>query len=243
MLVVLAKWDEEEGPVVINHYPPKNPIANDPDDLAIQSFMSGQSIFGGEEFGKITVTMPFISYNAKGKIFFDFMEDKTVRGGRLPFLLGIFVKDGFDESFFDAIEVETAKFIAKQATLETMDLEGHYNSLQELIQLGEGRLARFSIFSENWAILADGTEIIWKFGTITDSAAQLLAALSFQMTKLGVEFSAGAISIEYTDIKRKPPKEASIFSLAFGGKYLFISSNPELTCRLLRVGRITGEKV
>ncbi|MFX1512582.1 MAG: hypothetical protein ACFFCQ_08345 [Promethearchaeota archaeon] len=243
MLIVLAKWDEEEGPIVISYYPPKNPITNDPDDLAIQSFMSGQSIFGGEEFGKISVTIPFMAYNAKGKIFFDFIEDRTVRGGRLPFLLGIFVEDTFDESLFDVIEVESAKFIAKQANLETIALEDHFNSLQQLIQLSEGRLARFSVFSENWAILADGVELLWKFGTINDSTAYLLTTLAFQMTKLAVDISSGAISIVYTEKNRKPAKEANIFSLSFGGKYLFLCSNPELTCRLLRVGRITGDKV
>lgn len=96
---ILAKWDETLGPETIAVYP-KDFIDN-PDLLAIQYFSSSQFIFGGEKFMRISFRMPLVYLGLDAILFFDYLEDESVRGGRHPILLILLYEQSIPRAIID----------------------------------------------------------------------------------------------------------------------------------------------
>ncbi len=241
ILVLVARWDELEGPILTQFLPKPNRLVDDPTDISTQAFMSSQSIFGDENFERTLVTMPFIQYNCKAKIQFDYKESESTRGGRNPFLVGIFVSEDFDSSLFTEFENELRKFMIEERGKpeDQINLERLLQNLSGIYQASEAKIA-FSTFSDNWAILTDGSDILWKFGPLDEKTSSLISSLSVQLTKIAAE--EGAMSIRFMDQRRRPPKEIEIFTLVFHNQFYLIASNPDISSRLLRVSReSTGE--
>ncbi|MEJ2248998.1 MAG: PAS domain S-box protein [Candidatus Lokiarchaeota archaeon] len=90
--LIFTKWDETIGTQVISVYPRE--VFQDPETIAIKCFSISQFIFGGKEFKRTSVILPFTHIRANAAIYFDFISSPSVRGGRLPFALILF----FDES-------------------------------------------------------------------------------------------------------------------------------------------------
>ena len=78
---ILAEWDETLGPDTKVVYP--KGFIEDADLLAIKYFSSSQFIFGGEEFVQLSFVMPLIYLHLDARLFFDYMETSSVRGGSL----------------------------------------------------------------------------------------------------------------------------------------------------------------
>ncbi|MHA2232756.1 MAG: hypothetical protein ACXAB4_09720, partial [Candidatus Hodarchaeales archaeon] len=203
LLVIIARWDEVEGPVVANSLPKQNNLIekqSDITELATQAFMSSQSIFGYDTFERTHVTMPFLQYSCKGMLSFDYFEDEAVRGGRNPFFVGVFVPTKFEESLFATFEIELQKFMleerGKQA--DQINIERLLQNLSRMQQASEVKIA-FSTFQENWAMLTDdGGKIIWKFGPLDEKTSFIISSLSVQLAKIAAE-EGGVMDVRFLD--------------------------------------------
>ncbi len=74
---------------------------DEPDVLAVRCFSISQFIFGGKEYKRISVILPFTHLRAKAAIYFDVVEDKTIRGGYLPLSLVIFYHEKYPRAIID----------------------------------------------------------------------------------------------------------------------------------------------
>ncbi|MFQ5978132.1 MAG: hypothetical protein ACE5OZ_08390 [Candidatus Heimdallarchaeota archaeon] len=245
--MIIARWDEVEGPVVADSLPKQNNLIekqSDITELATQAFMSSQSIFGYDTFERTHVNMPFLQYSCKGMISFDYFEDEAVRGGRNPFFVGVFVPKKFEDSLFATFEIELQKFMLEERgkRADQIDIERLLQNLSRMQIASEAKIA-FSTFQENWAMLTDDAgKIIWKFGPLDEKTSFLIASLSVQLAKIAAE-EGGVMDVRFLDQRRCPEKEMEIFALVFHGRFLFIASNPDITSRLLRVSRARAEEL
>ncbi|MHA1370561.1 MAG: hypothetical protein ACTSRA_12720, partial [Promethearchaeota archaeon] len=91
--IILADWDEEQGPLIIDSLFPDNGsevIDDSPEVLVTRCYITAQSIFARTEFEKINFNIPFVSIKKMAMIYFDVIADESVRGGKRPFILIIF---------------------------------------------------------------------------------------------------------------------------------------------------------
>jgi len=115
----IANWDEALGPTVIDVYPKENTVG-DIDGLAVQIFMTFQTVFGNSAdvaFKRTNLMLPLNSIEKKAKIIMETYEAPHVRGGLMPFIAVILLPEAFpdkrtaifDELFF-RIAMEYGKF-------------------------------------------------------------------------------------------------------------------------------------
>ncbi len=97
--ILFSQWDEMTGPNIIAIHP--EGAFEEPDLLAVRCFSISQFIFGGKEFKRISVILPFPHLRAKAAIYFDVVEDDSVRGGYLPLSLVIFYHEKYPRAIID----------------------------------------------------------------------------------------------------------------------------------------------
>lgn len=90
--IILADWDEEKGPLIIDSLFPdtSDNIDDSPEVLVTRCYISAQSIFARVAFSKINFNIPMVGIKKLAIVFFDVVEDATVRGDKRPFILVIF---------------------------------------------------------------------------------------------------------------------------------------------------------
>lgn len=90
--LILADWSEDEGPLIIDSiFPDKADIIDDsPEVLVTRCYISAQSIFARVAFSKINFNIPMVGIKKLAIVFFDVVEDESVRGDKRPFILVIF---------------------------------------------------------------------------------------------------------------------------------------------------------
>ncbi len=128
---ILAKWDESLGPVIISVYPEN--FIKDPDLFAVQCFSQSQFIFGGEEFVKISFVMPLVHLQSDAMLFFDYIPDKAVRGGRHPILLILMYEEKIPRSIINRYK---GKINDKLENIKAHFIDSSYiqNAIKEIHQ-------------------------------------------------------------------------------------------------------------
>lgn len=103
--LILADWDEEKGPLIIKSIFPETAsnIDDSPEVLVTRCYISAQSIFARVEFSKINFNLPMVSIKRLAIVFFDIVEDETVRGDKRPFILVVFAPIETNYSYVDPI--------------------------------------------------------------------------------------------------------------------------------------------
>ncbi|MBD3254926.1 MAG: PAS domain S-box protein [Candidatus Lokiarchaeota archaeon] len=99
LAIIFSHWDEEVGVKVISFHP--NEAFDDPEVIAIRCFSISQFIFGGEDFKRVSVILPFTHLKVKAAIYFDYVVDSSVRGGALPLSLVIFYDEKIPRAIID----------------------------------------------------------------------------------------------------------------------------------------------
>ncbi len=89
--IIFARWDENIGVKTLAVYP--EDAFDDHELIAVRCFSISQFLFGGGEFKRTSFILPFPHLNAIAAVYFDFIEDKSVRGGLLPLCLIIFYNE------------------------------------------------------------------------------------------------------------------------------------------------------
>ncbi|MFX1236299.1 MAG: PAS domain S-box protein, partial [Promethearchaeota archaeon] len=97
--LIFSHWDENKGPTIISTYP-IDAIEN-PDLIATRCFSISQFVFGGKNFKRVSVILPFTHLKANAAIYFDVIDDPTIRGGLLPFSLVILFQDRIPRAIID----------------------------------------------------------------------------------------------------------------------------------------------
>ncbi len=120
--LLLADWDEARGPVVVQTLMPD--ITEPPEVLAAQMYVSAQNVFSNEQFSAISFSLPLLKIKRKVKIFFNYVEDKTVRGGRRPFIFCIFLDLDTRDTTFEVLDEIIDGEIAKYRVGNPLDLNG-----------------------------------------------------------------------------------------------------------------------
>nr|MDO8110473.1 ADP-ribosylation factor-like protein [Candidatus Sigynarchaeota archaeon] len=91
--VIFSRWDELEGIEILSVYPENR--VSDPELIAIRCLSIAEFIFGGQSFSeKVSFVLPIAHLKVRAAIYYDFIADKSVRGGKLPLsLVALFKED------------------------------------------------------------------------------------------------------------------------------------------------------
>ncbi|MFW9783581.1 MAG: PAS domain S-box protein [Candidatus Heimdallarchaeota archaeon] len=106
--IIFCRWDENLG-VKIEQVYPKDAFEN-PELISVKSFSISQYIFGGGEFKRASVILPFPHLNSNAAIYFDYVADESIRGGILPLSLIIYYNDKIPKTIIN----QFSHFILKQ---------------------------------------------------------------------------------------------------------------------------------
>ena len=97
--LIFSKWDENEGVKIVALHPADT--FDDPEIIAIRCFSISQFVFGGDNFKRTSVILPFIHLKIKAAIYFDVIPDDSIRGGALPLSLVIFYSEKIPRAIID----------------------------------------------------------------------------------------------------------------------------------------------
>ncbi|HME56162.1 MAG TPA: zinc ribbon domain-containing protein [Candidatus Lokiarchaeia archaeon] len=91
--VILANWDEMEGPIIVKALFPAElaGTSHTPEILISRCYISAESIFAKEKFTKINFSLPLIALKKLAIVFFDMLNESAEKNEVFPFLLVIFV--------------------------------------------------------------------------------------------------------------------------------------------------------
>ena len=124
----------------------------DADLIAMQCFSASQFIFGGEKFERISFTMPLVYLEKDATLFFDYIEDENVRGGRSLILLILIYERTVPRAIITQLQPYIYRVIEKMKNNPTADnvtpllVKIYSRIFQELVELPSGtfRLIRNS---------------------------------------------------------------------------------------------------
>ncbi|MFW9874031.1 MAG: ADP-ribosylation factor-like protein, partial [Candidatus Thorarchaeota archaeon] len=186
--LLFSKWDENDGAKIVAYYP--FDAFDDPEVISIRCFSISQFIFGGENFKRTSVILPFTHLKIKAAIYFDYISDKSIRGGTLPLSLVIFynekipraIIDGFNSFIFDKFTQIKELYMEKPQVL--IELRKIYDTILEKLKLVEPTIQALRIAEMRYQALfmaaRDAILIIdRKSGIIVDANKQ--AELLFQL--------------------------------------------------------------
>ena len=97
--IIFSQWDEIIGLKIITTYPEN--ILDDPEGVALKCFSISQFVFEGEQVKKSAFILPLPQLRAKAAIYFDFVQDTSVRGHRLPLSLILIYQEKIPNSIID----------------------------------------------------------------------------------------------------------------------------------------------
>ncbi|MFX1410942.1 MAG: PAS domain S-box protein [Promethearchaeota archaeon] len=125
--IILCRWDENLG-VKIEAVHPKDAFEN-PELISVKSFSVSQFIFGGDKFRPATVILPFPHLNSNAAIYFDFIQNKSIRGGLLPLSLIIYYNEKIPKNIIN----QFSSFILKQFD----DIKKNYLDKKQVVDILE----------------------------------------------------------------------------------------------------------
>jgi hypothetical protein len=135
---ILADWDEEKGPIIIDKIFPEalGDIDDSPEVLITRCYISAQSIFARAEFSKTTFPLPMVSVKKIAIVFFDIVMDTKVRGGKRPFILVLFVPIDTSFGLIDALGAAVEPFLKMYRNGNRPDLEEIQEATLNTIERG-----------------------------------------------------------------------------------------------------------
>lgn len=126
----LALWDEEIGPKIIDMHPDK--LTPDFEEISDQIFMSFQTIFGTSasvKFERTNLVLPLKTHKCIAKIALDAFKNKSVRGGRQPFIAVILTPESFPEDRLDVFNESIDLMVENYTNDKEISLSEYYGEL------------------------------------------------------------------------------------------------------------------
>nr|MDO8084528.1 hypothetical protein [Candidatus Sigynarchaeum springense] len=144
--IILADWNEERGPLIIDSIFPEQlgDVDDSPEVLVTRCYINAQSIFARADFSKINFSVPMVSIKKLAVVFFDVIPDEKVRGGKRPFILVVFVPIETSYGMIERIEKVVDPFldVYKQETIPELVV------IQDQIVAALGEETRSSVKEE-----------------------------------------------------------------------------------------------
>ncbi|MFW9989583.1 MAG: ADP-ribosylation factor-like protein, partial [Candidatus Odinarchaeota archaeon] len=106
--IILCRWDENLGIKIDAVYP--DDAFENPELIAVKSFSISQFIFDGDEFKPASVILPIPHLNANAAVYFDSVEDMSIRGGVLPLSLMVYYNEKIPKNIIN----QFSSFIVQQ---------------------------------------------------------------------------------------------------------------------------------
>ncbi|MHA1792102.1 MAG: hypothetical protein ACTSVI_05610 [Promethearchaeota archaeon] len=133
--IILADWDEEKGPLIIDSLFPDNSeiIDDSPEVLITRCYISAQSIFARVEFSKINFNIPMVGIKKLAIVFFDVVEDASVRGNKRPFILVIFAPLDTNYGLIEPIQDIITPFLEEYKQDKIPDLKKLQLKVMEIL--------------------------------------------------------------------------------------------------------------
>jgi PAS domain S-box-containing protein/small GTP-binding protein len=97
--IIFCRWDENLG-IKIEAVYPKDAFEN-PELISLKSLSISQFIFGGDQFRPTSVILPFPHLNSNAAIYFDYIDDESIRGGVLPLSLIIYYNQNIPKNIIN----------------------------------------------------------------------------------------------------------------------------------------------
>ncbi len=125
--IIFCRWDENLG-IKIEAVHPKDAFEN-PELISVKSFSISQFIFGGDEIRPTSVILPFPHLNSNAAIYFDYVQNESIRGGLLPLSLIIYYNEKIPKNIIN----QFSSFILKQFD----DIKKNYSNKKQVVDILE----------------------------------------------------------------------------------------------------------
>ncbi|MFW9949486.1 MAG: PAS domain S-box protein, partial [Candidatus Thorarchaeota archaeon] len=125
--IIFCRWDENLG-IKVEAYHPNDAFEN-PELLSLKSFSISQFIFEGGEFKPTSVILPFPHLNSNAAIYFDYVQDESIRGNLLPLSLMIYYNEKIPKNIINLF----SPFVLKHFE----DIKKNYLSKSNIIDILE----------------------------------------------------------------------------------------------------------
>ncbi|MFX0105727.1 MAG: PAS domain S-box protein [Candidatus Hodarchaeota archaeon] len=125
--IIFCRWDENLGLKIEAVYP--EDAFENPELISIKSFSISQFIFGGDQFRPASVILPFPHLNSNAAIYFDSVDNESIRGGVLPLSLMIYYNQKIPKNIIN----QFSSFILKQFE----DIKKNYRNKNQVIDILE----------------------------------------------------------------------------------------------------------
>lgn len=118
--IIVAKWDEREGPYVVSKCPGELP-GIDIDRIAVQTFMGFVLVYGQDgDIEPSQMTIPIHYLKMEARVYFDAMEDQEIRGGQRKFAV-IVIAPTMKDHLVDIVDSCMGEFGAKMRKKQNPD--------------------------------------------------------------------------------------------------------------------------
>jgi Ras-related protein Rab-1A len=126
--VIFSRWDELQGIEILSVYPENR--VSDPELIAIRCLSIAEFIFGGQSFSeKVSFILPIAHLKVKAAIYFDFIVDENVRGGKLPLSLVSLFEENTPQA-----AIEKSKLIMQQRLEQMKENLGDREKLRKILR-------------------------------------------------------------------------------------------------------------
>ncbi len=132
--IIFSRWDEIIGLKILTTYPES--IIDDPEHIALKCFSISQFVFEGDQVKKSAFILPLPQLSAKAAIYYDYVQDTSVRGNRLPLSLILIFHENIPNSIIDKFNslVEDKFELIKKRYVNEENFEKYFTELHGTIR-------------------------------------------------------------------------------------------------------------
>jgi len=218
--IIFSRWDEIIGLKILTTYPES--IVDDPEGIALKCFSISQFVFEGEQAKKSAFILPLPQLSAKAAIYYDYVQDTSVRGNRLPLSIILIYQEKIPNSIidkFNSLVLDKFEHIKKRYVNEEnfekyfIELHGtireRLNSFKSTVK--ELRVAELQ-YKALFKAARDAILIIeQKSGIIIDANEQAENFFLLSLEKIiGSHMTNLKFDIEYDKFKEKMSNQVSL---------------------------------
>ncbi len=97
--IIFSRWDEIIGLKILTTYPEN--VVDDPESVALKCSSISQFVYEGEQVKKSAFILPLPQLRAKAAIYYDYIQDSSIRGNRLPLSIILIYQEKIPNSIID----------------------------------------------------------------------------------------------------------------------------------------------
>ena len=133
VILIFVTWDDKQGPILKSQFPLSSEFPFSLEKIGFQLFQGGISIFGlYESYTAEGYLLNIKNIGRNGYIYFDSMEDTSMRGERTTFMLAALATK---INFFDSLEIRKLfqEVSSKIKNFEEWDTENYWANIVDIL--------------------------------------------------------------------------------------------------------------